>query len=198
LYDQQIQKEKSMRRAFLGCVLCFVVMLSLTGYAGETPKQGDFFPDQTLRVLEGDGARAYLGLEAGVESFAVSDIDADLVLVEIFSMYCPYCQKEAPEVNRLLALIREQGLGDRVKILGIAPGNSDYEVSVFRSKFSIEFPLFSDPDFLWHKRLGEVGTPYFFLLNNREGASRVLYSEVGSFGTAEEFLKKILVMGDLH
>jgi peroxiredoxin len=179
-------------------LFCLAVTAAHAGDPARTPGQGDFFPDQSLPVPEDAGAREYLGLEQGGDTFAVSDIDAELVLVEIFSMYCPYCQKEAPEVNRLLELIRDRGLGDRVKILGIAPGNSDYEVSVFRSKFSIAFPLFPDPDFVWHKRVGEVGTPYFFLVRNEEGKSRVLYSEVGGFGSAETFLERILEMGSLH
>ena len=184
-----------MKRVLVFLALCLMVAAPFAGYANNTPVQGDLFPGQTLDVPESSGARSYLGLGEKSGTFAVSDIDAELVLVEIFSMYCPYCQKEATEVNRL---IEERGLGERVKLIGIAPGNSDYEVNVFRSKFSVEFPLFPDADFVWHKCVGEVGTPYFFVLKNEDGKSRVLYSEVGGFGNAEAFLEKVVEMGNLH
>ena len=178
--------------------LCLLLLaVPFMGYAADTPAQGDLFPGETL-VVPGEDARTYLGLKQDTGTFSIADIDAELVLVEIFSMYCPYCQKEAPEVNRLHDLIRDRGLGERIKIIGIAPGNSDYEVGVFRSKFSIEFPLCPDADFVWHKCVGEVGTPYFFVVENKDGGSRVLYSEVGGFGSAEEFLGKVLEMGNLH
>lgn len=187
-----------MKRALVFLALCLMVGAPRAGHTNNTPAQGDLFPGQTLAVPESSDARTYLGIGDKTGTFAVSDIDAEVVLVEIFSMYCPYCQKEAPEVNRLHALIQDRGLGERVKLIGIAPGNSDYEVNVFRTKFSVEFPLFPDADFVWHKCVGEVGTPYFFVLKNEDGKSRVLYSEVGGFGSAEEFLEKVVEMGNLH
>jgi protein-disulfide isomerase len=54
----------------------------------------EVFSEITLPVPEKAGEREYLGL-TGTSRSDIS-IKADLVILEIFSMYCPYCQKEAP------------------------------------------------------------------------------------------------------
>jgi protein-disulfide isomerase len=51
-----------------------------------------------LLVPENPAEKTYLGLTKSGE-FSVRDIDADVVIIEVFSMYCPICQGEAPKVN---------------------------------------------------------------------------------------------------
>jgi thiol-disulfide isomerase/thioredoxin len=56
----------------------------------------------------------------GFGSFKIPEIKANLVIVEIFSMYCPYCQREAPNVNQLYAKIEQNpALKGKIKIIGI-------------------------------------------------------------------------------
>jgi peroxiredoxin len=158
-----------------------------------TPAKGDLFPAISLAMPEREGAREYLGL-AGNGSFSISQIKADLVIVEIFSMYCPYCQKEAPLVNDLYRMISEKpDLKDRIKIIGIGAGNTPFEVDVFRNKYDIRFPLFSDESFTVHRAVGEVRTPYFFVLKtNADGSDRVIYSKVGTIQDPKQFLDLIV------
>lgn len=157
------------------------------------PAKGDMFPALSLAMPEREGAREYLGL-TGNGSFSISQIKADLVIVEIFSMYCPYCQKEAPLVNDLYRMISENpALKDRIKIIGIGAGNTPFEVDVFRNKYDIRFPLFSDESFTVHKAVGEVRTPYFFVLRtNADGSDRVIYSKVGTIQDPKQFLDLIV------
>lgn len=95
-----------------------------------------------------------LGLKPGVATFALSDLGGKDLILQVFSMYCPICQKEAPSVNELFELLQSGNLGDRVKLLGIGAGNSELEVSVFRDRYSILFPLIPDPDYVLHKIFG--------------------------------------------
>jgi peroxiredoxin len=149
--------------------------------------------DFLLPAPENAGHRQYLGLSTD-QSFSLGQIKARVVIVEIFSMYCPVCQREAEKVNAVFRLIQSgPGLKDKVKLIGIGAGNSAYEVDFFREKYSIEFPLFSDTDFSIHKKIGEVRTPHFFCLSldGKNGFS-VFYSGTGVIETPEAFLQTLL------
>jgi peroxiredoxin len=161
--------------------------------AGETPAVGGMLPELVLPVPESPEEKAYLGLKSG-NSFMIPQIAADVVIVEIYSMYCPYCQKEAPQVNELYNLIAKRpNLRQRVKIIGIAAGNSAFEVKVFKDQYQVPFPLFADNDFKIHKLIGEVRTPYFLGIETRsDGWHRVLYSRVGAIDDPQKFLDFLL------
>jgi len=117
-----------------------------------------------------------------------------VVIIEIFSMYCPYCQKEAPNVNKFYDKIQANpNLKNRMRLVGIGVGNSNYEVDVFRKKYSVTFPLYSDGDFKIHKKLGEPRTPYFIGVKiNPDGSHRIFYSKLGEFGDADAFLAEMV------
>jgi peroxiredoxin len=175
-------------------VFLSLCLLKLDVYAREvTPVKGDLFPTISLAMPERADAREYLGL-TGDGSFSLSQIKADVLIVEIFSMYCPYCQKEAPLVNDLYRIISEKpALKDRIKIIGIGAGNTPFEVDVFRDKYDIRFPLFSDESFTVHKAVGEVRTPCFFVLRtNADRPGTVVYSKVGTIQDPNLFLDLIV------
>lgn len=166
--------------------------------AAEPPKVGGQFPDIRIPVPADQGQAGYLGL-AKKGTFKVPEIPAEVVVVEIFSMYCPYCQAEAPILNSLYEKIEaDPKLKGRVKMIGIGAGNSTFEVNFFKRKYDIPFPLFEDNDFSIHNILGGVRTPYFIVLKNVPGGShRVVFSEGGSCGGADDFLKKVKELGGL-
>jgi len=84
-------------------------------------------------------------------------------------------------------------LKDRVKLIGIGAGNSTYEVDVFRKKYQIPFPLFEDGDFVIHKQVGEVRTPYFIGVKISKGKpAQVFFSQLGDFQNPESFMDRIL------
>jgi len=65
------------------------VLLVSGGYAcadSQPPAVGGKLPEFTLPVPKNDAHQEYLGL-AGKESFKISEISADVVIIEIFSMY---------------------------------------------------------------------------------------------------------------
>jgi thiol-disulfide isomerase/thioredoxin len=163
--------------------------------AAAPPQTGDCLPELRLAVPRAPEHRSYLGL-TGQGEFTLHRIKAEVLIVEIFSMYCPHCQKEAPRVNALYHRIESQDrFRGRIKLIGIGVGNSDYEVSVFRETFAIPFPLFADGNYHIHKRLGEVRTPYFLVARpGSDGAWRLIYSAAGALEDLDAFLERMLVL----
>jgi len=160
-----------------------------TGMCSDAEKKLDF----TLPAPGNEGHKNYLGL-LNNEHFSLGQIKADILIIEIFSMYCPICQGEAANVNKLFHLIQNsRSLSKKVKLIGIGAGNSSFEVEFFKKKYAIEFPLFSDSDFSIHKKIGEVRTPHFFGLAIREnGKFTVFYSQSGKVSVPEKFLEILL------
>jgi len=183
---------KSNMRALT--VIISMLFFVFQAYAVEqTPAKGEAFPNITLPFPEKADEKEYLGL-TGKGSFKIPQIKAELIILEIFSMYCPYCQKEAPNLNELYQIInKREDLKNKIRIIGVGAGNNPFEVDVFRNQYNIQFPLFSDESYSVHKSVGEVRTPYFFVIKNTmDKKNTLIYSKVGSIQDPKQFLDKIL------
>ena len=166
--------------------------------AKEPPAEGGTMPVIKLPIPKSPEAKDYLGIK-GEGSFTIPQIKAKVVIIEIFSMYCPYCQNEAPRVNELYnAIEKNPDLKGKIKVIGIGAGNTPMEVDVFRKKYQIPFPLFPDVDYSIHKVCGEVRTPYFIGVKiNENGTHEVIYSKLGGLQDANQFLELILKLSGL-
>jgi peroxiredoxin len=189
------------------CIILLAVFFLLSGAsagcnsllaADQPPAVGVAFPDITLSAPKTGEAQDYLGVR-GKAAFKISQVQAQLVVLEIFSMYCPYCQREAPQVNEFYQLIaKRQDLKDKIRVIGVGAGNSDYEVQIFKEKYAVLFPLFSDENFAAHDAVGRVRTPYFFGIRiNPDGTNRIIYSKVGTIQDPQQFLELLLQQADL-
>jgi peroxiredoxin len=184
------------REAFHGLAIIVALAFAcnpILALATLPPRQGDVFPEVSLTIPKDPAHREYLGLE-GEGEFKIPQLKTEAVIIEIYSMYCPHCQREAPRVNALYQAIEQSPkYKGRLKVLGIGTGNSSFEVEVFREKYKVPFPLFPDADFSIHKRLGEVRTPYFIGVRiKRDGTHKVFYSKLGGFKKADEFLQLMI------
>lgn len=179
---------------FLSVVLSVVIPVTAT-CAEVSPETRDPLPVLQLTVPDNLTYQHYLGLKgAPGDSFKLSDIDADLLIIELFSMYCPYCQKEAPLVNELYEKMDELSTkGIFVKIIGLGASNSLFEVEHFRDTYNVPFPLFPDKDLAMYKALQGAGTPGFIGVNLRdsEGPTIILRNS-GGFYSTDEFLKDLV------
>lgn len=159
---------------------------------------GTAFPDVPLVGKITPELAASLGIASLSGPTPINKLDAEILIVEIFSMYCPYCQREAPTINALASLIDKRGLGNRVKLIGIAAGNSDTEVDIFRKKYTVPFALFSDASFAVHQRIGQVGTPFFYVLQKKPGSGySIIHTHLGVIKSPTEFLSAITTKAGL-
>ncbi len=191
-----------MKRIFmnqLAAVAIFVLVFNAQPIgANSTPRKGGTLPAIKLDVPKDPAHKSYLGL-SGEGLFDISQIKAEVVIIQIFSMYCPLCQREAFRVNELYENIEKNpNARGKLKLVGIGAGNSQFEVDIFLKTYEVPFPLFSDGDFSIHKSLGEVRTPYFIGVKiNDDGSHEIFYSRVGGFEKAEEFLQLMLELSGL-
>lgn len=181
-------------------LVCLIMLLGWGGTALAQPPVGGTLPEFTLSAPRDSGEKSYLGLSWLGGSFRIPELKTRVVIIEVFSMYCPYCQAEAPKVNRLYGLIEgNPALKGKIKLIGIGAGNSPYEVGVFKKKYGVPFPLFPDGDFKIHKLLGEVRTPYFIGVKiNPDGSHTVFFSKLGAFESPESFLNSMIRLSGLQ
>lgn len=180
-------------------IMIILACLLAAAAPGGPPQPGQILPAMKLsKPLEGKDLQ-YLGL-SGSGTFTVDQIKARAVIIQIFSMYCPYCQKDAPNMNRFFGLIEENpSLKGKIKIVGIGAGNSQFEVNTFKKKYQVPFPLVPDGDFTLHKIVGEVRTPYFIVVKLSDSKRpEVVYSRLGAHENIEAFLEDVVKRADVR
>ena len=190
-----------MNKGIIFLAACTVCLFALNGapVAAEKPTiTGAVLAPIKLPVPQDPNAKNYLGL-TGEGSFAISQIKAKVVIIEIFNMYCNNCQREAPRVNEFYRLMnKDPNLKGKTKMIGIGVGNTPLEVEVFRKTYQISFPLFPDTDYAIHKACGEVRTPYFIGVKIKaDGSLNVFLTKEGGFQDPAQFLKHIVTSSGL-
>jgi thiol-disulfide isomerase/thioredoxin len=183
-------------QSWVGAVLSLGLMLGALvadpSMAGSAPKINSVaLSGIRFAAPERSHEREYLGLSSERE-FGLAQVKARVVLVEIFSMYCPICQAEASRVNELYRMVQsDENLRDAVKFVGVGAGNTPFEVDLFRKKFSVPFPLLADDDFVLQKAASEpFKTPTFLTLSVRsDKALRVTGLHVGAIKDPKAFFK---------
>lgn len=186
-------------RNLIICMAAALLLPMLFPRHAPAESMGEQLLSITLQAPEKKGDADYLGIEGSGE-FRLSDIACDVLLVEIFSMYCPHCQKEAPNLNEFFRLLRKSvPYKERIKMIGIGVGNSAFEVNYFRKQYDIKFPMFPDQDFAIHETLGEVRTPYFIGLKfEDDGSATVFLSEAGPRGKPDVFFHDLIQRSGLE
>jgi thiol-disulfide isomerase/thioredoxin len=179
-------KKKSFSTYFQALVCILFALQCNAAYSAAVPEQA---PAQiTIPAPESPQAQKYLGLtETG--PFALSKVNAKIVIIEFFNALCPKCYANAPIVNRLYKVIQDDaGLRD-VKVIGIAVDSDKFQVDAFRKNFKVPFPLFIDENFAISVAMGGVDTPTTLVLATSNG--KVLASHIGVIKDFEDLLKEL-------
>ncbi len=159
------------------CLLCALPYYTVYGSQGKPLPAGSQLPQFTLPAPVSQQTLSYLGLRT-MEPYNVSQIGAKLVFIEILSALCPHCQANAPIVNRLYQVIRNDAdLASDVKIIGICCGNDKVQIDAFKKSFKVPFPLFPDKSLAIARAVGVKETPTMVLVTH-SGKVVKIYSGV--------------------
>jgi len=114
-------------------------------YAGMGLAPGGTLPEFEIKMPTLPEIHASLGIKGG-RAFSLSQIQAKLIVLEFFSVFCHKCHQNAPIANQLYNSIEEdKELSRNIKMIGIGLASKSKEIAVYKQKFNVEFPLFSDP-----------------------------------------------------
>lgn len=158
-------------------------------------------PDPTIVLppLTDPVQQDYLGVKT-TEPFALNDIQTRVLIIEVFDFYCPHCQREAPNVNRLYhSIASDPYLKDHIKLIGIGVRNTAFEVNQFRKSFTVPFPLFPDRSRDIARQLEIRQTPTFvgFVLEPDSRLRRFMHAP-GAMGNVDEFLARVIRLSGLE
>jgi len=162
------------------------------------PANNKAIPVFELPMPVSEQGKSYLGL-SGTGNFKIEQIKAQVLIIEVYSFYCPHCQRSASQVNDLFRLIQGRtDLKEKIKMIGIGVGNSIYEVNAYRDRYKVPFPLFPDVSMEISQKLGVKGTPTFIGLKmNDKGIQEQFYFAEGGFQDIQKFLNEIIRLSEL-
>ena len=77
---------KFYSKILLSVAMCFLLSGGPAGAASQPPAVGGKLPEITLIAPQNTELQLYLGV-SGKQTFAIPEIKAEIILIEIFSMY---------------------------------------------------------------------------------------------------------------
>lgn len=143
----------------LALALLSVLLCGTPSIAGPI-SSGESFPEVLLPSPLELEQRTYLGLTEN-RPFTLSQVDAQVVLIEILNVLCPHCQKQTAPYNRLYQMIEaDPETRGQIKLLGVAVANDDEAIDDFVVIYSVAFPVIPDRTFTLHSALRAGPTPF--------------------------------------
>jgi peroxiredoxin len=135
------------------------------GHGATVLSPGMKLPTFRLSSPASADALHYLGLTKA-ESFALSQVPSKFILVEILSVFCQYCQKQTPAMNRIYQYTQEDPtLAKHIKMIGIVAIGDQKAVEAFKTAYRVKFPLIPDPKMEIFGKLQSPPIPLLLLVN---------------------------------
>jgi peroxiredoxin len=184
-----LRQDHNFRKKVLVLVVCILLSMSCSlVYAGIAMAPGSTLPEFKIEMPTLPEMSAYLGIKGG-GAFSLSQIPADLIVVEFFSIFCPKCHQNAPIANQLYRSIKkDKELSKNIKMIGIGLASKSKEIAVYKEKFKVEFPLFADPQKKAKTKSKVKRVPLTILIDK---SGKVLMSHLGVIKNLDAFLGKI-------
>jgi hypothetical protein len=188
-------KNLTNKSLLLPSFLLFFFLWSLTpaAYAETKPiSKNAFFPDLTFSDVLTKDSRLYLDIPRK-KKFSLKDMKGTLFVLEVFSTFCLSCPKNIPVLNAVYAgTINDPALKGKVKVMGLAVGNTENEIKQYNREFKVSYPVLTDYSFAVHKALGNVRVPFtIFVKRDVKGQCVVVSTHQGVYNSAEDIMKTL-------
>jgi len=183
-----MRQKRLTKRASVVVVCILVIIHCSTICTEESMSPGSTLPVFKLNMPDLPEIDAYLGMK-GIKTFFLSQIPAKLLVVEFFSVFCPICQENVPTFNRLYQVIKDDNeLNKDIKMIGIALLSPPKEVAVFKEKFKVKFPIFTDPQQEIQKKTKLISFPLILVIDKN---GKVIMSHHGMMKDIDAFLREL-------
>jgi len=175
------------------CIPFLSILFFLAPVFSETKPVGFaiLFPELTFQQILSKEEQAYLGIPRKT-NFSFKEIRGSLIFVEFMSTYCVSCQRQAPIFNEVYASIeKDPRLKGKVKMIGIAAGNTLKEVESFKREYKVPYPIFTDNKFDAHAAVGSPRTPFtIWVRRDAQGKSSVVSTHLGLIDSEKNALEE--------
>ncbi len=122
-------------KAFVSCALSVAVAVQFVGCAGsgkgEVARRNSDALQQILQTSAPSLAGPYQRL---------SDFRGKIVMLHFVSSWCGQCGLEAPSIRNVQTSFKDSGFS----VVGVAVDDDPYQMQVFASKYSLNFPVLMD------------------------------------------------------
>lgn len=152
---------------------------------------GDPFPlFRTANTLEPEEC-FYLGIECG-DDFALNDLYHEVIVIEFLNVYCHTCRTQVEIFNDLfLTIEKDPDLNEKVRIIGMAVGNSVEEIKEFKDNFGALYPILSDlKKTIFNMTANIQGTPHTYIIRKEEKRFVIDY-HAGGVSSKDRYLSTI-------
>jgi hypothetical protein len=182
----------------IAALLLMTIFVWTVAYAekfknGVELERGGPFPEIRIKklMIPEDYKSLALSVEVG-NSFSISEIPGDILLVEFFNRSCLSCLDQVPHLNSLVDTINNGTFSSEVKVLGIAAGDDEERLLKFLKNENPKYAITADPEMEHLFTLGKPeGTPLILILKRSdEGGWLAMDSHLGIV-TARELRRKI-------
>ena len=181
-------------RSFILSICIYLSLSCFPAFGGKESEEiktistGMNLPQFMLDAPGSANEKEYLGL-AELKPFSLSQISAGIIVLEIFSIYCPHCRNQASVLNNVYKFIKQDPhLSNGIKMVGIAAGARKSETEGWKTTLHVPFPLFPDPETTIWQKLGKPGVPCTLLVTS---TGKVLATHLGATEDIEVFFREI-------
>jgi peroxiredoxin len=188
-FVEKLRQGQNFRKKVLGLLIFILLSMSCSlVYARMGIAPGSILPEFEIEMPTFPEIHENLGIKGG-GAFSLSQIQAKLIVLEFFSIFCHKCHQNALIANRLYNSIKEdEELSKNIKMIGIGLASKSKEIAVYKQKFKVEFPLFPDPQKKVRIKSRVRHVPLTIVVDK---SGKVLMSHLGVIRNLDAFLGKI-------